>query len=102
SLAAEDRGARGTGGGSRKSALRGAIISHGPLTIGPSEARSRADPMTTVPTKTITDALHWRYATKKFDPAKRIPAATWEALEQALVLSPSSFGLQPWKFIIVQ
>jgi nitroreductase len=58
--------------------------------------------MTTVPTKAVIDALHWRYATKKFEPAKRIPAGAWEALEHALVLSPSSFGLQPWKFIIVQ
>ena len=45
--------------------------------------------------------LNWRYATKKFDPTRRIPAAEWSALEQALVLAPSSFGLQPWKFIIV-
>jgi nitroreductase len=54
-----------------------------------------------VPTDTLLHALHWRYATKKFDPAKKIPAADWQALEQALVLSPSSAGLQPWKFIIV-
>ena len=46
-------------------------------------------------------ALQWRYATKKFDPAKAIPAETWRALEQALVLAPSSIGLQPWKFIVV-
>ena len=49
----------------------------------------------------LLTALHWRYATKKFDPAKKIPAADWQALEQALVLSPSSVGLQPWKFIVV-
>ncbi|MSU24560.1 MAG: NAD(P)H-dependent oxidoreductase [Opitutus sp.] len=49
----------------------------------------------------LVDALHWRYATKKFDPAKTIPPADWQALEQALVLSPSSIGLQPWKFIVV-
>ncbi len=54
-----------------------------------------------IPTDTLLHALHWRYATKKFDPAKRIPASDWQALEQALVLSPSSVGLQPWKFIIV-
>ncbi len=58
--------------------------------------------MTPVPTQTLTDALHWRYATKKFDAARKIPAATWAALEQALVLAPSSFGLQPWKFVVVQ
>jgi nitroreductase len=58
-------------------------------------------PITTVPTKTVTDALHWRYATKKFDAARKIPDATWAALEEALVLSPSSAGLQPWKFVVV-
>jgi nitroreductase len=58
--------------------------------------------MTTIPSATLLGALHWRYATKKFDPAKKIPAETWSALESALVLSPSSYGLQPWKFIVVQ
>jgi nitroreductase len=57
--------------------------------------------MNPVSTDTLLAALHWRYAVKKFDPAKRISAADWIALEQALVLSPSSVGLQPWKFIIV-
>jgi len=45
--------------------------------------------------------LHWRYATKKFDPARTIPADVWAVLEQALVLAPSSVGLQPWKFVVV-
>jgi nitroreductase len=59
-------------------------------------------PVSPISTQTLSDALHWRYATKKFDPTRKIPDATWEALEQALVLSPSSFGLQPWKFVVVQ
>lgn len=46
-------------------------------------------------------ALHFRYATKQFDPERKIAAETWEVLEQALVLAPSSFGLQPWKFIVI-
>jgi nitroreductase len=46
-------------------------------------------------------ALNWRYATQKFDPARKIDATTWSALEQALVLAPSSFGAQPWKFVVV-
>jgi nitroreductase len=46
-------------------------------------------------------ALNWRYATKKFDPARRIAEADWHALEQSLVLAPSSIGLQPWKFLVV-
>lgn len=46
--------------------------------------------------------MRWRYATKKFDPHRAIPEETWKALEQSLILSPSSFGLQPWKFVIVK
>lgn len=50
----------------------------------------------------ILGALHWRYATKQFDAAKKIDEETWAVLEQSLVLSPSSYGLQPWKFVVVQ
>lgn len=46
--------------------------------------------------------LRWRYAVKKFDADKRIPAPTWAALEESLVLSSSSYGLQPWKFFVVE
>ncbi len=45
--------------------------------------------------------LRWRYATKKFDPARKIAPDVWAVLEQALVLAPSSTGLQPWKFVVV-
>jgi nitroreductase len=57
--------------------------------------------MTTIPTSQLLDALNWRYATKKFDSTRKIPDATWAALEESLVLTPSSFGAQPWKFIVV-
>ena len=46
--------------------------------------------------------LSWRYAVKKFDAGKKISTSDWEFLEEVLRLSPSSFGLQPWKFLIVQ
>jgi len=46
-------------------------------------------------------AQRWRYATKTFDPARRIPADQWQALEECLVFSPSSYGLQPWKFLVI-
>jgi len=49
----------------------------------------------------LIDVLTWRYATKQFDPGRKIPAEIWEALEDALVLSPSSYGLQPWQFYVV-
>ena len=53
-------------------------------------------------TKQLIDALQWRYATKVFDSAKKIPADLWSALEQTLVLTPTSYGLQPYQFLIVQ
>jgi nitroreductase len=49
----------------------------------------------------LRDALHWRYATKVFDATRRIPAETWSVLEESLVLAASSFGLQPYRFVIV-
>lgn len=57
---------------------------------------------TTLNPEQALEQLHWRYATKKFDPHKKIPEATWKTLEQSLVLSPSSFGLQPWQFLVVR
>ncbi|WP_036485494.1 NAD(P)H-dependent oxidoreductase [Myxosarcina sp. GI1] len=50
----------------------------------------------------VVEQLYWRYATKKFDPSKKISESEWKTLEQSLVLSPSSFGLQPWKFFVVR
>ena len=58
--------------------------------------------MNTIQPNQLIDSLHWRYATKQFDSARKIPANEWTALEDTLVLTPSSFGLQPWKFVIVQ
>ncbi|MBD5782592.1 NAD(P)H-dependent oxidoreductase [Pelagicoccus sp. NFK12] len=58
--------------------------------------------MATLNVKDILEQLNWRYATKEFDASRKIPAETIEALEEALVLTPSSFGLQPWKFFVVE
>lgn len=49
----------------------------------------------------ILGQLRWRYATKKFDPTKKIAPEVWAKLEQAAVLAPSSYGLQPWKFVVI-
>lgn len=56
----------------------------------------------TIQPNDLLAALRFRYATKAFDPARKIPAETWDALEKSLVLTPSSFGLQPWKFLVVE
>ncbi|PTY03052.1 NAD(P)H-dependent oxidoreductase [Verrucomicrobia bacterium LW23] len=57
--------------------------------------------MSSISNDQLLQQLKWRYATKAFDASKVIPEATWKALEEALILTPSSFGLQPWKFIVV-
>lgn len=49
----------------------------------------------------LIESLNWRYATKKFNPSKKISNVDWKTLEDALVLTPSSYGLQPWKFMII-
>jgi nitroreductase len=57
--------------------------------------------VTAISPKQLLEAQNWRYATKVFDPNRKIPAETWNALEQSLVLSPSSFGLQPYRFLVI-
>jgi nitroreductase len=49
----------------------------------------------------LLDRLHWRYATKQFNPNRKISSQDWAALEDALLLTPSSGGLQPWRFVVV-
>ena len=51
--------------------------------------------------ETILEQLNWRYAVKTFDAGKKVSERDWETLEQALILAPSSFGLQPYKFVVV-
>jgi nitroreductase len=57
--------------------------------------------MTNISAQQLLQALNWRYATKYFDATKKIPADTWQALVQALVLTPTSYGLQPYKFLVI-
>jgi len=51
--------------------------------------------------ETLLAQLQWRYATKGFDPARKISDADWATLEKALILSPSSYGTQPYKFVVI-
>ena len=63
-----------------------------------------------IPTESVAPVLtpdqlvalqHRRYATKKYDPSRTIAPDLWDALEETLVYSPSSTGIQPWKFLVV-
>jgi len=54
-----------------------------------------------IASQSIIRQLHWRAAVKKFDPTQKIAPHHLTTLEHAMVLAPSSFGLQPWKFVVV-
>lgn len=49
----------------------------------------------------LLQQLQWRYAVKKFDASRVVSDADWQTLQQALVLTPSSYGLQPWQFVVI-
>jgi len=51
---------------------------------------------------TLLDNLNWRYATKKFDATKKISSEDLNTLKEAVRLSASSYGLQPYKVVIVE
>ncbi|MCS3422797.1 nitroreductase [Rahnella sp. BIGb0603] len=50
---------------------------------------------------TLNDRLAWRYATKKFDPTKSVPADKLERIIEAVRLAPTSSGLQPFELFVV-
>lgn len=50
----------------------------------------------------IHDLLHFRHACKEFDPAKKISDDDFDSILQAGRLSPTSFGIEPWKFLVIQ
>lgn len=50
--------------------------------------------------KTI-DNLNWRYATKKYDSHKKVSDSDLKTIKQAVKLSASSYGLQPYKVIVI-
>ena len=49
----------------------------------------------------ILKSLQNRYSVKTFDSSRKIKDEDWNLIEQALLLTPSSFGLEPWKFLVI-
>ena len=45
---------------------------------------------------------NWRYATKKFDTTKKVSETDFAILKEAIRLSSSSYGLQPYKVLIIE
>jgi nitroreductase len=52
--------------------------------------------------KQILEAYYFRHATKAFDPNKKIAKDDFQFILESGRLSPSSYGLEPWKFVVVQ
>jgi nitroreductase/dihydropteridine reductase len=50
---------------------------------------------------TLIDRLNWRYATKKMNPAKKVPQDKLERILEAARLAPTSSGLQPFEIVVV-
>jgi nitroreductase len=50
----------------------------------------------------VLEALQFRHACKKFDPQRKIPRDDLATILECGRLSPSSFGMEPWKFIVVE
>lgn len=50
---------------------------------------------------TVNERLAWRYATKKYDTTKTVPAEKLERIVEAVRLAPTSSGLQPFELFVV-
>ncbi|MBR9915293.1 MAG: NAD(P)H-dependent oxidoreductase [Algicola sp.] len=51
---------------------------------------------------TVIENLNWRYATKKFDKSKKISPENLETLKEAMQLTASSYGLQPYEILLIE
>ena len=45
--------------------------------------------------------LSWRYATKKFDSSRKVSDTDLDSIIEAIRMTPTSFGMQPYHFYIV-
>lgn len=50
----------------------------------------------------MIEHLNWRYATKKYDATQKISASDLHTLQEAIRLAPTSYGLQPFKVVMVE
>ncbi|WP_457596105.1 NAD(P)H-dependent oxidoreductase [Hydrogenimonas sp.] len=48
------------------------------------------------------EAMVQRHACKRFDAARKIPHKTMQAILEFGRLSPSSFGMEPWRFLVIR
>jgi len=49
----------------------------------------------------LLDAFKWRYATKKFDPSKKVDQTLVDKIVEAAWIAPTSSGLQPFELLVI-
>ena len=52
--------------------------------------------------KTFIEGLNFRHACKSFDPHRTIPSVDFDQILGFGRLSPSSFGMEPWRFKVIE
>lgn len=57
--------------------------------------------MSDISPQALIGQLNWRYAVKRFDDSRKLTEEVWNTLQESLLLTPSSYGLQPWKFAVI-
>ena len=50
----------------------------------------------------VLQIANTRFATKQFDPTRYIPAQDWQTILEVGRLAPSSFGYEPWRFVLLK
>lgn len=50
----------------------------------------------------LIEQLHWRYATKNYNPSKIVPQDKLDRILEAIRLAPTSSGLQPFDVFVVK
>lgn len=50
----------------------------------------------------VLKSLNWRYATQVYDQKKKLSEEDLKFILEAGRLSPSSFGFEPWKFLVIK
>lgn len=56
----------------------------------------------TITKQQVLDGFHFRAATRRYDPNRKVSRADFDYILELGRLSPSSVGSEPWMFVVVQ
>lgn len=70
-------------------------------TLAPADLPSTQETAAGPTSQAVLRSLHWRYATKKMNPARKVAQEKVDRIVEAARLAPTSSGLQPFELIVV-